>query len=123
MISYSVYKVLHVVGLTLVFLALGGVLTHVINGGGKEHRWRKAIGMSHGIGLFLVLLGGFGLLARIGVPHGSIPTWALLKIALWLLLGGMLAVAYRKPSLARLTWSLVVVIGGLGAYLAGSKPF
>lgn len=123
MISYSVYKVVHLVGVLMVFLSLGGVATNAINGGQKNHSWRKPIAITHGIGLLLSLVGGFGLLARLGIIHGGLPGWALAKLGIWILFAVLIAVVSRRPAWARPIWSVIIVLGATAAYLAGSKPF
>lgn len=123
MISYSVYKVIHLLGVLMVFLAMGGLATHAINGGGRVHAWKKPIAITHGIGLFLSLLGGFGLLARLGIVHGGLPGWVLAKLVIWGVFGSLLFVIPRKPQWAKWTWPLVIFLGTLAAYLAGSKSF
>ena len=62
--SLLTYKVLHILGLMLVFSSLGGLLFHSLGGGGTKHRGHKLAGASHGIGLVLVLVSGFGMLAN-----------------------------------------------------------
>ena len=123
MISYSVYKVVHLLGVLMVFLALGGVATNAINSGAKKHAWSKAIGITHGIGLVLSLIGGFGLLARLGIIQGGFPGWVSAKLTIWILFAGLIAVIPRKPLWAKGIWPLIIILGGVAAYLAGSKPF
>ncbi len=123
MIPYSVYKVIHLIGILMVFLAVGGVTMHVINGGGREHSWRKAIGITHGFGLILALVGGFGLLARLGVAQGPMPGWAMAKIGIWLIFAIMVGIVIRKKSWAKSLWVITLCLGGVATYLAGSKPF
>jgi len=123
MISYGVYKIVHLVGVLMVFLALGGVITNAINGGSTIHSWRKPIAATHGIGLVLSLLGGFGLLARLGIVHGGLPGWILAKLGIWILFAILIGVISRKPSWAKPIWPLIVILGATAAYLAGGKPF
>ncbi len=122
MISYSIYKIVHLLGVMMVFLSLGGVIMHAINGGGREHSWRKPVSITHGIGLFLALLGGFGLLARLGVVHGALPGWVIAKLAIWLVFAILIGVVIRKNSWAKPIWIISLLLGGVAAYLAGSKP-
>ena len=123
MISYSAYKIIHLVGVLMVFLALGGVLTHAINGGTKSHSWRKPIAITHGIGLVLSLVGGFGLLARLGIVHGGLPGWVMAKLGIWVLFAALIGIVSRKPGYAKSIWPLIIILGATAAYLAGSKPF
>ena len=81
MIDYTVYKFIHFLGIIMIFVSLGGVMVHVFNGGAKaDNIWRKPAGITHGIGLFLVLLGGFGMMARLGIQWPW-PGWLFVKLA------------------------------------------
>ncbi len=122
MISYAVYKVMHLVGVLMVFLALGGVVTNAVVDGRKHVGWRRSIAITHGVGMLLSLVGGFGLLARLGLVQG-LPGWVWVKLAIWLFLGLTIGVLARKPAWAKPLWVLVLLLGGVSAYLAGSKPF
>jgi hypothetical protein len=116
------YKVLHILGLTLVVLSLGGIVAVVANGGSKEtNALRKATAISHGIGLLLLLVAGFGMLAKLGIM-GALPTWVVAKLIIWLLFGGLVAVAYKKPALAKKIWVLIPVLVLAATYLAVYKP-
>lgn len=123
MISYSVYKVVHLLGVLMVFLSLGGATMHSINSGGKDHSWRKPLSITHGVGLLLALIGGFGLLARLGVMHGALPGWVITKLGIWFVFAIMVGVVVRKKSWAKPLWLITILLGGVAAYLAGSKPF
>ncbi|AVQ13932.1 hypothetical protein [Leptospira santarosai] len=119
MISYTVYKMIHIFGILLLFTALGGVTLHVLNGGTKEFSNRKIVAITHGIGLFLILLGGFGMLAGLW-PW---PGWVIAKFAIWLAYGGLLTMVYKKPSLAKTFWFGFPLLGLLVVYIAIYKPF
>ena len=123
MIPYVVYKVMHLIGNFMVVAALGGLMVHLINGGSKEHGFRKGIAMTHGIGLLLSLVGGFGALARLGIAQEGLPGWVYVKVAIWLIFGGMTAILVRKKEFAKSLWILTFLLVGIGAYLAGAKPF
>ena len=118
----AVYKNLHLLGVVMVLMALGGVILHHILGGARAHAWRKPLAITHGVGLLLVLLGGFGMLARLGI-HWPWPGWIIGKIIIWLVFGALGAVVARNTALARPLWWVTILLGGLAAYLAGSKPF
>jgi uncharacterized membrane protein SirB2 len=125
MISYQAYKVIHLIGIFLALAALAGLALAVANGATKQtNSVRKLISISHGVGLLVILVGGFGLLARLGMVGGSaFPGWVWAKLAIWLAVGGLLAVPYRRPDLARLVFIAVPVLGALAAWLAIFKPF
>ena len=120
--SLLVYKTMHLFGIALILVALGGVATHAAGGGSKaSNPLGRALGIAHGIGLLLALVAGFGMMARLGLSFAS--GWLWVKIAIWLFFGAATVVAYRKPSLARLLPVIGAVVVGLGAYLALYKPF
>lgn len=115
--SYEFYKVLHVLGLSLVVLSLGGVIHHVINGGTKQSdAFRKGTMITHGVGLLLLVVAGFGMLAKLGIY--APPMWVVGKIAIWLALGAFVAIAYKKVDLARKFWFAVPALVLVATFLA-----
>ncbi|MBN20282.1 MAG: hypothetical protein CL678_03255 [Bdellovibrionaceae bacterium] len=120
MLSYSVYKVIHLTGVFMVVMALGGAVMAALSEKEGRHPGRKWIGMTHGMGLVIALFGGFGLLARIEI-HWPWPLWVWLKMALWLLLGGFIAMIYKKAQAHPILWWVVLVLPIIGAILAQSK--
>ena len=124
MISYQIYKVLHLSSVFMVIMSLGAMALHSINGGGREHRFRKQLATTHGIGLILSLVAGFGLLARLGFVHNQWPPgWALTKMLIWLIFGGLSGVLIRKPQFAKPLWLGIIILFSMAAYLAQYKPF
>jgi hypothetical protein len=119
---YEFYKVLHLIGVFTVILSLGGMCLHVASGGTREYAGRKMAAATHGIGLLITLVAGFGLLAKLGLM-ASLPGWAITKLIVWLILGGLPALIYKKRAMAKLFWVLILVFGALNAYLAIYKPF
>jgi hypothetical protein len=122
MISYATYKILHIFGIIMMFVALGGATVHAASGGTRTPLTRKLVGGLHGAGALISLIGGFGTLARLGIASG-LPGWVIVKIALWALLAGLIAVPYRKPSTAVAFAVLLPFIGLIAVYLAIVKPF
>jgi hypothetical protein len=122
MLAASVYKNMHLLGVFMVLVALGGVLLHHMLGGPRDHPWRKPVAITHGIGLLLVLLGGFGMLARLGI-HWPWPGWVFAKLVIWVILGGISALVARSRALAQPLWWVTIILAGLAAYLAINKPF
>jgi len=118
--SYQFYKILHFIGIFMVFSGLGGQLFHAINGGSKQHPNRKWLAIMHGVGLLIMFVAGFGLIAKLQV---GFPGWVWAKIVLWFVLGGIGAVAARQQKLAKGVWVFVILVGTLAAYLANYKPF
>jgi hypothetical protein len=122
MIPMLIYKNLHLIGVFMLFIAVGGLIVHQIGVGIREHPWRRTMVITHGIGMVLVLVGGFGMLARLGI-FWPWPGWVVGKIVIWLIFGGLIAVLGRSPTLAKPLWWIAIVLGTLAAYLALNKPF
>ncbi len=122
--SYQVYKLMHIVGIFLLFLSLGGVALFTINGGTKSgNKWKAIAAATHGFGLIFLIVAGFGMMARLGIPHASWPGWVYAKIVIWLLFGGLLTLVYKRQSYAKILWFGFPILGFLAAYLAIFKPF
>ncbi len=113
-----IYKIIHLAGVMLTFLSFGGLIFRSILESDNKKLKRFAF-ISNGIGMFLVLLGGFGLLARYG--YGWQP-WVIGKLFIWVILGAMLVVINRKPKFGTTIWWIVIFLGATAAYLAGVKP-
>jgi hypothetical protein len=118
------YKVLHIVGIVMVFVSLGALALHAANGGTRaSNQARGLVAGTHGLGLLIVLVSGFGMAGKLGLMSGGMPAWILAKLGVWLLAGALLAVLMRMPQAARAVWLGLPVIGGLAAWLAIYKPF
>lgn len=115
--SYEFYKVLHVVGIMLLFLSLGAVTLHAANGGTREQNpSRKVVASLHGTGMLLLIIAGFGMLARIQSMAAGIPHFVYPKLLVWLLLGAAPAIVARKPGSAPLMWFILPLLGAVAAY-------
>ena len=82
--SYEFYELLKILGIVLVFTALGGVAIHAANGGTKQSSRTRLLTIAvHGVGSLLILTGGFGMLARRGFfanGGAAFPTWLWIRI-------------------------------------------
>ena len=123
MFSHPFYNVVHIVGLALLMVGLGGIATL----GGTD---RPSIGIRrtavvfHGLGVFLILLGGFGMLARLGIVRGtSWPGWVWAKVIVWGILAILAFLPHRFPRTAVPLMFLLPLLGGIAAYMAIYKPF
>ena len=119
---HAVYNIIHLTGLVMVFFALGGLTLHGISGGDREFAGRKLAMITHGIGLSLALLGGFGLLARVEIAWVW-PGWVFVKTLIWLILGGAVVLALRVPRLSTPLWWGSILLAGIATYLANYQPF
>ncbi len=118
---YTVYKLIHVTSILFLFATAGGVALYVANGGTREgnvaRKWVSAI---HGLALVLIVISGFGLVARLGT---GFQLWVWAKFALWFIIGSLALLPLSKPHLGYRLFFLIPFLGGLAAYLAIFKPF
>lgn len=102
MISYEIYKILHILSILLVFISLTAyAFSH-----------RKVFGLFHGVGLVLILVSGFGLLARLGLVKGF-PQWIWVKLGVWVLIGATYSIAKRKklsPMVQIFIWLILACV-------------
>lgn len=121
--SYVVYKLIHFFGITAVIAVLAATCMHAFAGGTRaSNPFRRVFGATHGVAVFLILLGGFGMLARLDVMHGALPRWVYLKLAIWLVLGLAIALPYRARVYARTVLLALPVLMVLAAAIALYKP-
>lgn len=116
---YVAYKVVHFLGIFTLVTVLSAALARSAKEGLNSDPWRARLGMIHGIALFLILLGGFGMLARLQV---GFPGWAMAKVGIWVVAAGLIAV--RKSTI----WSaralvFLPLLAALAGWIAYAKPF
>ena len=123
--SYTTYKLIHLLGIFTLMVALAGMAGHAGAGHGKgENPGHRTLLFLHGIGALLALTGGFGLLARLDLSAPAhFPGWIWAKLILWVLLGSFVALPYRRQSFARAILLALPLFGLLGAVLANLRPF
>ncbi len=113
------YKNIHLFGMFLALTSLGGIAIHAANGGTKAtSSTRMLTGSVFGLGMLLVLAGGFGQAARLGLLQNGFPGWMLAKIGIWVVVSILSILPYRIPALAKPIYLLVPLLGGCAAYLA-----
>ena len=118
MLSYQVYKLMHYAGIILVFISFGGLLFAKP----KDNPNKATLFALHGTGLILILVAGFGLLARLGLAQSGIPPWVWAKLTVWIILGGLIALIKRKPHWKKFLIPLLVALGLTAAAFALYKP-
>ncbi len=125
--SFEFYRVLHIFGIVLLFCVLGGLavfasLTRDAKAESPEHATtRKRLSMLHGIAMLVILVAGFGLMAKSGLMS-TWPTWIFGKLAIFVILGGALQFVRRSGQLGRAWLILLPLVGGVAAALAVFKP-
>ncbi len=124
MFPRDLYEIIHVIGIAMLFVAIGGVAVHAANGGSKTNTsTRTLVASMFGLGSFLILLGGFGMMARLGLVRGLPPNWLVVKMLIWLVLSAIVLLPYRKPALARPFLIVLPLLAGVAVYMALYKPF
>jgi hypothetical protein len=125
MLPYTFYKVVHILGIALTMVSLGGMFVHALNGGLKvENQARKLLIGMHGTGVLLILVGGFGMLARLGFTHGvNFPLWLWTKLGIWTFIAGVAAVPYRARQVGRPMLLALPLLAMTAAAMAVYKPW
>ena len=81
--SYEFYKILHLVSLIALFLSLGMLIL-------SPKSLKKLILSLHGTALLLLLVSGFGLIAKLHIPLKLLsPSWFWQKTLVWVVLAGL----------------------------------
>jgi hypothetical protein len=121
MISFEIYKILHLFGIALLLLGLGAILGAFAMTPKVSGKVRMLGFVAHGLGLLIALTGGFGMAARMGLVSG-LPLWIYLKLGVWAVLAIGVSIAKRKAN-----WSFALVgffagLVALATYFAIFKP-
>ena len=116
MVPATIYRVVHFLGLFLLFGGLGALSALFAAGTPPTSQLHKLIYRTFGVGMFLVLLGGFGLLARLLTSEGDWGLWIWIKLVIWISLGLMPLVARSGPSRARWLLLGVPLLGAIAAF-------
>ena len=117
--SYSIYKLIHLSGVLLIFLSFGGLIARgFLNP--NEKKLKRLGGITNGLGLTLTLIGGMGLIAKLEI---GFPIWVLAKLTIWIIFAIFIILINRKPEFGTLYWGALIFSGILALYLAINKPF
>ncbi len=111
--SPNVYSFLHLSGILMTFLGYGALIGLAITKSANP-QLKKLGAITSGIGLLLVFVAGFGLIAKLGYSYSS--GWILLKLTIWLLIGSLIALINRKPEWAKALWWITLVLGAIAVY-------
>ncbi len=110
----ATYHFLHVVGVILLFLGFGGLT------GGDNASRRRAM-MYHGTGLLVLLITGFGFIAKTkaaapasGLSYTS--PFILVMYAIWLALGALPVLSKRGIIPAPVVVKIALLLGVVAAY-------
>ena len=123
-IPYSIYIIAHLAGAFAVAMAYGALTLWADHEKalpeGTENPYRKLGMIAHGTGMLVILVGGFGMLANLYPGESPMSLgWVHIKLTIWMLVGGGIAVLRRKPEFARYiaaaAWVLLLLAGSIGA--------
>lgn len=122
--SYVAYKLMHFLGIFMLITTLAATSMHVLRGGSRsDNPYRRILGAAHGVAALLILTGGFGMLARMGVMHGALPNWIYVKLGIWVTLAAAMVVPYLGRRYARALLIAVPVLAVAAGAVALYKPF
>lgn len=120
--SYEIYKIIHLVAIVLLFSGLVGLLTVQMSGAALTGKVKSMVFISHGVGLVVLLISGFGLVARLGLTAG-LPGWIYAKLAIWLILGAAISLVKRKGLIGWPIFISLIAVFAIAAVIAILKPF
>ena len=107
------YHIAHLVGLMFLFIGFGGLASGYSKGAMKFH----------GIGLVILLVAGFGLIAKLQLSYTA--PFVIAKIVIFLVLGALPSLQKRGKLSGGAVIGVAAVLGALAAYLGYTKalPF
>jgi len=116
------YTLLHIIGIILLVQSVTAAVYHAMSRPGEPDPRRKMLTITHGVAMLLMLVSGFGMLARLGLTDG-LPPWIYGKLLIWLVFGASIALVNRGKGSPMVWWVLIIVLGGAAGWLGIFKPF
>lgn len=102
----------------LLFAGAGGLILQQVQEAASA-RARKLAGITHGVGLIVILVAGFGSVAKLGLSYTD--PWLVGKMVIWLVFGLLPLILRKLPRQATLLWWAAVLLGAVAAYLGVYK--
>jgi hypothetical protein len=111
--SVTFYQILHLVSL----FVLTGYTFYAFAAPPES---RKRVLMITGIATFLMLVGGFGLQAKLKVGW---PGWLFVKLACWLALSALAGLGYRRRGAAGALAPIAIALVFVAVLMVYTRPF
>ena len=119
----SIYRILHIIGILLLFQSLGAYLFNAMTDRASGDKSAlKMVTRLHGLGLLLIAISGFGMLAKLQL-FWPLPGWIWIMLIVWVLSGVSVFLVKKNPASARMWWILTIVFGVVTVLMGVLKPF
>ena len=117
MLSYEVYKVIHI---AMIFLFLSQVAVTLL-GNVNDLKGKIITGVSS----LLILVAGMGLIARLNIGHGEPwPMWIKVKLGLWVFVSAFGPIAAKRfGNKKAAAFYIIFAVAVFAAYAAVNKPW
>jgi hypothetical protein len=115
-----IYHILHTTGIIMLFLGYGALLGRSL-AGSDDAKVKKLGSITSGVGLLLMFVAGFALISKMGYSFTT--PWIIVKIVIWVALGGLIALINRKPALATVLWWALIALGAIASIMVYARPF
>lgn len=109
-----IYHILHLTGIIMLFIGYGALLGRSLSGSDSA-QVKKLGSITSGIGLLLILIAGFGLISK--MDYSFTAPWILVKLVVWVALGGLIAAINRLPAMAATLWWVIIALGVLASLM------
>ncbi len=114
--SLPFYHIIHLIAVMALFAGTGAALASADHGA-----TRKFGAILRGVALLLLIVTGFGLLAKLDIMK-SMPVWVWLKLAIWMIAAVLPVFVKRKLLPATTAVFIALALGGVAAWLGYLKP-
>jgi len=112
--NYETYRFIHFAGIFILLFAFGSLFA--------SDKSTKGAAIGHGIGLLLILLGGFGMQAKMkdlyqAVYGSGFPMAMIIKLVIWLVFGGCMVLAKRRIVNGVAAWVIILALAFASMWL------
>jgi hypothetical protein len=119
MFSYTFYKTLHLLFILCFFTSIGFVSLR------SDLMQKKSGKIMLGAVVFMIFLGGMGLLARLGVSHKEpFPLWVKIKLTNWVVLATLVSSLFKiqTKEYRAIMVGLILTLAWFTVWVAVYKP-